>query len=62
MDFRNCSLQETWLEKSLKSPVSEDPSTGNMVNVPKHCSNLNDSTFSIFIDHFEGNSFGKSLF
>ena len=28
------------LNKCLKSPVLEDPSTGNMVNVPKHCSNL----------------------
>ena len=30
-----------------------------MVNGPKHCSNLNDSTFSIFIDHWEGNDLLK---
>ena len=26
---------KTWTEKCLKNPVSEDPSTSNMVNVPK---------------------------
>ena len=45
-----------WLDKCLKSPLSEDPSTSDMVNGPKHCWNLNDSTFTIFIDHFESNS------
>ena len=28
---------ETWLGKCLKSSVSENPSTGNMVNVPTNC-------------------------
>ena len=28
---------KTWSDKSLKSPVSEDPSTSNMVNMPNHC-------------------------
>ena len=28
---------KTWLDKCLKSPVSEDPSTSNMADVPKHC-------------------------
>ena len=28
---------ETWLDKGLKSPASGDPSTSNIVNVPKHC-------------------------
>ena len=32
MYFRNCGLQKTWLDKCLKSHVSEDPSTGNMKN------------------------------
>ena len=50
MNFRNYGLQKTLLEKCLKSPVSEDPSTSNRVNVPKHYSMLNESTFSIFID------------
>ena len=55
MGFPNYGLQKTWLEICLKSPVSEDPSTGNMVNGWKHCCNLNNITFTIFIDECEGN-------
>ena len=44
-----------WLGKCLKSPVSDDPSTSNRVNEPKHCCILDDINFTIFIDHFEGN-------
>ena len=29
--------RKTWLNKSLKSPVSEDPSGSNMVKETKHC-------------------------
>ena len=54
-------LRKTWLDQCVKSPLSEDPSKSNMVNGPKHCSSLNDSTFPIYIDHCEGNSIGKSL-
>ena len=46
---------KTWSDKCLKSPVSEDPSTSNIVNVPKHCRNLNLSPFNIFIDHYQVN-------
>ena len=53
---------KTWLEKYLKSAVSEDPSTTNMGNVPNHCWNLHHSTFIIFIGHWQGNCFGNSLF
>ena len=28
---------KTWLDKCLKSPVSEDLSTSNIVNASKHC-------------------------
>ena len=31
------STPKTWLDKCLKSPVLEEPSTRDMVNVPKHC-------------------------
>ena len=54
MYFSTYGLQKTWLEECLKSPVSEDPSTTNIVNGPKHCSKLNDSTYTIFIDSCEG--------
>ena len=46
---------ETWSDKGLKSPISENPSTSNMVNVTKHCRNLYHTTFMIFIDHCEVN-------
>ena len=37
MYFRTYGLGKTWLDKCLKSAVSEEPWTGNMVNGPKHC-------------------------
>ena len=43
---------KTWSDKCLKSPVSEDPSTSNMVNMPNHCWNLHDSWFIKIIDHY----------
>ena len=50
-----------WSDKCLKSSVSEDPSTSNMVNVPKHCWNLHHSTFIIFIGHWQRNCVRESL-
>ena len=50
MYFRKCRLQRKWLDKCLKSRVSEDPETENMANRSKHGSNLNDSTFAKFIN------------
>ena len=44
MYFRNYRLPKTWLDQCLKSPVSEDPTKSNMVNAPKHCSNLKDTS------------------
>ena len=32
--FLKLLAPKTWLDKCLKSPVSEDPSTSNMVNGP----------------------------
>ena len=55
MQFRNYESRKPWLYKCIKSLVSEDPSKSNIVNGPKHCSNLNHSTISIFIDQSEGN-------
>ena len=49
-----------WLDKYQESTASEYRWTNNMVNVLKHCSNLNDGSFTIFIDYCEGNSVGKS--
>ena len=62
MYFWTYGLQKKWLHKCLKSTVSEDPWRSNKVKGQKHSSNLNDSTFTIFIDLCEGNSGWKSLF
>ena len=52
---------KTWLDKCLKSPLSEEPSTSNMGNSSKHCPNLDHSTFILFMDHRQVNWVGKSL-
>ena len=44
MYFRNYGIPKTCLDQCLKSPVSEDPTKSNMVNEPKHCSNLKDTS------------------
>ena len=61
MYFRNYLGRKTWLYKCLKSRVSEYALTDNMATGLKHCCNLNDSTFTIFINYSEGNCVGKSL-
>ena len=57
----NWRTPKYWLDQCLKSPVSEDRSTSNMVNWKKHCPKLNHSTFTIVIDPCEDNSGLKSL-
>ena len=52
--FPENSLRKIWLHKCLKSRLSEDPYTENTANGSKHCSNLNDRTFRIFINQCEG--------
>ena len=61
MYFRNYLLQKSGLDEFLKNLACEYLSTNNMVNGHKHCCNLDDVTFAIFIDHSEHNSIGKSL-
>ena len=53
MYFRNSGLRKTWLDNCLKTPASENPLTSNMINGPKYSWSLNDSAFTIFIDHCE---------
>ena len=55
MYFENYGFRTPWLDKRLKSPLSENPSKCNIENGPKHCSNLNYSSFSIIIDQCESN-------
>ena len=61
MYFRNYRLKETWLDHSLKSAVSEHPSTVNMLKDIKHLWNLNESTLITFFHYSEGNWFEKYL-
>ena len=61
MYFRNYGLPKTLLDQCLKSPVSEDPTKSNMVNAPKHISTSRDTSFTIFINHWEVNFLTKSL-
>ena len=44
MYFRNYGLPKTWLDQCLKSLFSENRTKSNMVNAPKHCSNLKDTS------------------
>ena len=50
MYFPKYRLRKTWLDKCLKSRISEDSWTENMENWSKQCSNLNDNTFTKFIN------------
>ena len=54
MYFLYYGLQKTWLNESLKSPLSQDLSRSNMLRGIKHFGNLNGTTFTIFVDHCEG--------
>ena len=62
MGFGNYGLPKRWLDQCLKSPVSEDPSKRNMVNAPKHCLNLKNSTFANFVDNWDVNCRTKGLY
>ena len=61
MCFWTYEPRKTVLDKCLKGRVSDDRSTSNMVNGSKHCWNLKNKTFTIFIDHCEDNWGLKSL-
>ena len=49
MYFRNYELAKTRLDKYLKSAVSQYPSTTNMVNALKHCSNYRGAPLSYLL-------------
>ena len=61
MCFRNYRLSKTWLNHSLKSYVSEPPSTFNMLMDDKHLWKLHESTFIIFFDQTEMKLFANYL-
>ena len=49
MYFRNYGLGKTWLYKCLKSRVSEDPSTTNMIGRSEHCLTSKVITHAFFV-------------
>ena len=53
--FPKLRTPENVVRYMSKSPVSKDPSTGNMVNGLKHCCDLENSTVTIFTDDLEAN-------
>ena len=59
MYFQRYWLRKIWSYKCLKRRVSEDPWTKNTVNGSTHCCNVNGSTFTLFINHCEGNCIEK---
>ena len=62
MYFQNYGLQKRLLDQCLKNLLAGDASTSNMVNGPNCWCNLDEGTFTIFIDHCEHNSVEKTLF
>ena len=60
MYFSTYGLRKTWLDKCLKTLVSEDPLTSKMENGPKNFWNFNHNTFTIFIDPSADNRGWKS--
>ena len=49
MYFEKYGLRKRWLDECLKNRVSEDISTSNIVNGPKHCCILDDGTFTYLL-------------
>ena len=62
MYFWYYGLPNRLLGRCPRSVLPDDSSTSNIVNGPKHCLIMDDSTFTIFIVHYEGNWVRKSLF
>ena len=44
MCFQNYGLPKTWFDECLKSLVSDDHTKSKMVNAPKNCGNLKDTS------------------
>ena len=59
--FSTLRTPKTWLDKCLKSPISENSSKSNMVNEPKHSWKLDHSTFTIFVHPCQGSWVRESL-
>ena len=60
--FPKLRTSKTSSDKRLRSPVLEDLSTSNLINVLNHCCVLRQSIFIMFIDHCQVRWAGESLF
>ena len=60
--FPKLCTPENVVRYMSKESVSKDPLMGNMVNLLKHCCDLDNSTVTIFTDHLEGICVRKSPF
>ena len=60
--FPKLRTPENVVRYMSKESVSKDPLTGNIVNLSKHCCDLDNSTVTIFTDHLEGICVRKSPF
>ena len=61
MYFWIYGLRKISLNKCLRNTVSQENSASGKVNGNKRCENPDDTTFSMIIDHREGNWAGKNL-
>ena len=60
--FPEGPVPKNMLDKCLKGRVSEEHYTANTGNEFKIFINLNESTFTVIINHCGGSCIGKSLF
>ena len=60
--FPKLRTPENVVRYMSKESVSKEPLTGNMVNLFKHCCDLDNSTVTKFTDHLEGICVRKSPF
>ena len=60
--FPEIPAAKNMVRKMFKKPCLRGPLDREHGNQSKHSSNLNDSTFTKFINHCEGTCIGKSLF
>ena len=61
MYVESCGLWTTWLDKYLKTLVSEHFSTVNILKSAKHCWNLYNFIFIIFFHQSQENIVGQCL-
>ena len=62
MYFRNYSLQKTWLLECIAGPISEHPSSVNVLVGPKDCRSLQQTTSLPVFHHSDIDKARKRFF